>query len=219
MTVSISRKLLLLAVLSASFSACNTDQASKKTNTATTQTTAAADSTTTSDEDSDTTPAAAVAPEIVFVNSDSLLNRYQYFKDVKARLEAKGKRMENDLRGKATSFQKEVEQYRQTGAGMTQEQRAATEQRLAQKEQQLAAQQQTSGNQLAKDENDEMKKIYEKVEAHLKKVSQEKGYKMVLTYTRGNSAILYGDKSLDITEDALRGLNEEYKANKPAAKK
>ncbi|ALJ01556.1 outer membrane chaperone Skp [Rufibacter tibetensis] len=207
-----------MAVLSASFAACKNDQAPKQATTANTKTATSSDSTD-ADENETVTAAPAEAPEIVFVNSDSLLNRYQYFKDVKARLEAKGKRMENDLRGKATSFQKEVEQYRQAGAGMTQEQRAATEQRLAQREQQLAAQQQSSGNQLAKDESDEMKKIYEKVEAQLKKISQEKGYKMVLTYTRGNSAILYGDKALDITEDAVRGLNEEYKASKAATKK
>ncbi|MFA1773103.1 OmpH family outer membrane protein [Rufibacter glacialis] len=215
--MSISKKLVLLAVLSASFAACKNDQAPKTTTPATSQTAAGSDSTATEAETAPET--VAPAPEIVYVNSDSLLNQYQYFKDVKARLEAKGKRMENDLRGKATSFQKEVEQYRQTGANMTQEQRAATEQRLAQKEQQLAAQQQTSGNQLAKDENDEMKKIYEKVEAHLKKISQEKGYKMVLTYTRGNSAILYGDSSLDITKAAVKGLNEEYKASKASSKK
>ncbi|WP_345890354.1 OmpH family outer membrane protein [Rufibacter aurantiacus] len=216
--MSVSKKLILLAVISASFAACNNDKASKPTTAATTETTPAA-ATTAAEEDEDAPAVASPAAEIVFVNSDTLLNRYQYFKDVKARLEAKGKRMESDLRGKASSFQKEVEQYRQTGAGMTQEQRAATEQRLAQKEQQLAAQQQTSGNQLAKDENDEMKKIYEKVEAHLMKISKEKGYKMVLTYTRGNSAILYGDASLDITDETVKGLNEDYKANKPGTKK
>ncbi|WP_227006213.1 OmpH family outer membrane protein [Rufibacter latericius] len=215
--MSVSKKLLLLAVLSASFAACNKDKATTPTTATKTEATTAPESTAAADEE--TTEAAPEVPEIVFVNSDSLLSRYQYFKDVKARLEAKGKRMETDLRTKATGFQREVEQYRQAGAGMTQEQRAATEQRLAQKEQQLAAQQQSSGQQLAKDENDEMKKIYERVEAHLKKVSKEKGYKMVLTYTRGNSAILYGDATLDITEDAVKGLNEEYKANKPAAKK
>ncbi|WP_221175764.1 OmpH family outer membrane protein [Rufibacter immobilis] len=214
--MSISKKLVLLSVLAASFAACKNEQASTPTPAAKTETAA---ETTAGAEESAPAPAAAVAPEIVYVNSDSLLNRYQYFKDVKARLEAKGKRMENDLRTKATSFQREVEQYRQAANGMGQEQRATTEQRLAQKEQQLAAQQQNSANQLAKDENDEMKKIYEKVEAHLKKISAEKGYKMVLTYTRGNSAILYGDASLDITEEALKGLNQEYKDSKANAKK
>nr|WP_205500973.1 OmpH family outer membrane protein [Rufibacter sp. SYSU D00308] len=203
-----------MAVLSASFAACTNDQASNQKTAAKTETTPAA-ATAADDEDA---PAAAQAPEIVFVNSDTLLNNYQYFKDVKARLEAKGKRMETDLRTKANSFQREVEQYRQAAAGMGQEQRAATEQRLAQKEQQLAAQQQSSGNQLAKDESDEMRKIYEKVEAQLKKISQEKGYKMVLTYTRGNSAILYGDASLDITNDAVKALNEEYKTSKNTKK-
>lgn len=200
----------MLALVSASFAACKNDQASSTTKTATTATTAT-DSTA---SEADEAPVVVAAPEIVYINSDTLLSNYQYFKDVRARLEAKGKRMETDLRTKASSFQKEVEQYRQTGAGMTQEQRASTEQRLAQKEQQIAAQQQASGSQLAKDENDEMKKIYDKVADYLKKLSKEKGYKMVLTYSRGNSAILYGDSSLDITTEALSGLNEEYKATK-----
>jgi len=207
--VNLSKKLLLLAVLSASFAACKNDKAAAPAKT--TGTAATADSTGTKTEEA---PVAAQAPEVVYINSDTLLTNYQFFKDVRARLEAKGKRMETDLRTKANSFQKEVEQYRQTGAGMTQEQRASTEQRLAQKEQQLAAQQQSSGNQLAKDENEEMKKIYDKEEAYLKKTSQEKGYKMVLTYSRGNSAILYSDPSLDITAETLKGLNEEYNASK-----
>ncbi|AKQ47537.1 outer membrane chaperone Skp [Rufibacter radiotolerans] len=208
--MNLSKNLLLLALVSASFAACKNDQASSTTKTATTATTAT-DSTA---SEADEAPVVVAAPEIVYINSDTLLSNYQYFKDVRARLEAKGKRMETDLRTKASSFQKEVEQYRQTGAGMTQEQRASTEQRLAQKEQQIAAQQQASGSQLAKDENDEMKKIYDKVADYLKKLSKEKGYKMVLTYSRGNSAILYGDSSLDITTEALSGLNEEYKATK-----
>lgn len=208
--MSVSKKLILLAVLSASFAACKNDQA-------TTKPAAVKPAATTADTVATATETPVTpeeTPEIVYVNSDSLLNNYQYFKDVKSRLEAKGKRMESDLRGKAASFQKEVEQYRQAAATMAQEQRAATEQRLAQKEQQLAAQQQNSGNQLAKDENEEMKKIYEKVESYLKRVSKDKGYKMVLTYTRGNSAILYGDEMLDITQETLQELNAEYNKDK-----
>lgn len=165
-----------------------------------------------------TTPAseAAVAPgeKIVYVNSDSLLTKYEYFKEVRTRLEGKSKKAEADLRSKAEAFQKEVGQYQQTGQGMTNEQRASTEQRLAQKQQQLQALNQSTSTQLATEESEEMKKIYDNVEAYLKKLSDEKGYKMVLTYSRGNSAILYGDSSLDITQEVLLALNEQYKTEK-----
>nr|WP_262914582.1 OmpH family outer membrane protein [Pontibacter vulgaris] len=155
---------------------------------------------------------------IVYVNSDSLLANYDYFKDVRTRLQGKSKKAEQDLQSKAGAFQKEVAQYQQAAAGMSAEQRAATEQRLSQKQQQLAALNQNAGNELASEEGEEMKKIYDKVESYLKDHSKENGYKMVLTYSRGNSAILYSDSTLDITSAVVKGLNEQYKKEKDQPK-
>jgi outer membrane protein len=158
-------------------------------------------------------------PDIVYVNSDSLLANYEYFKDVRDRLQGKAENKEKDLRSQAESFQKEVERYQRSAQGMTNEQRASTEQRLAQKQQQLQALQQSSGNELVSEESEEMKKIYDQVETYLKKLSKEKGYEMVLTYQRGNSAILYSDDSRDITKEVVSGLNDEYETEKADAKK
>ncbi|MDX5420716.1 MAG: OmpH family outer membrane protein [Hymenobacteraceae bacterium] len=158
-------------------------------------------------------------PDIVYVNSDSLLTNYEYFKDVRDRLQGKAESKEKSLRSQAEAFQKEVQRYQQTAQNMTAEQRASTEQRLAQKQQQLQNLQQTSGNELVTEESEEMKKIYDRVEEYLKQLSDEKGYKMVLTYSRGNSAILYSDSTRDITEQVVAGLNEAYQSEKETAKK
>jgi outer membrane protein len=48
----------------------------------------------------------------------------------------------------------------------------------------------------------------------LKTYAKEKGYKMVMTYQKGNSGILYGDASLDITSDVVKKLNEAYAKDK-----
>ncbi|MCJ8163523.1 OmpH family outer membrane protein [Pontibacter sp. E15-1] len=160
----------------------------------------------------------AGTPDIVYVNSDSLLANYEYFKDVRTRLQGKGEKAEKDLRAQAESFQKEVERYQQSAQGMTDQQRASTEQRLQQKQQQLQSLQQNKGNELAGEESEEMKKIYDRVEEYLKKLSEEKGYKMVLTYSRGNSAILYSDSTRDITSEVLTELNNAYTAEKDTAK-
>ena len=34
---------------------------------------------------------------------------------------------------------------------------------------------------------------------------------MVLTYSKGNSSVLYADESLDVTKEVVAGLNEAYK--------
>jgi outer membrane protein len=160
----------------------------------------------------------AAVEAIVYVNSDSLLSNYEYFKEARTRLQGKTQKAEQDLRNKAEAFQNEVNRYQQSAQTMTPQQRQATEQRLAQKQQQLAGLQQQEGGKLATEESEEMKKIYDKVEAYLQRISSEKGYKMVLSYSRGNSAILYGDNSLDITQEVLDGLNERYKVEQDSVK-
>ncbi|MBJ6119999.1 OmpH family outer membrane protein [Pontibacter sp. BT310] len=167
---------------------------------------------------SETSAEAAPVGDVVYVNADTLLANYDLFKDVKTRLQGKAQKAESDLKGKASAFEKEVGQYQQRAAGMTQEQRAVTEQRLARRQQELANLNQSESNRLMSEESEEQKKIYDKVEAFLKDYSKEKGYKMVLSYSRGNSAILYSDESLDITEDVLKGLNEAYAKEKTAPK-
>ncbi|PTX20137.1 periplasmic chaperone for outer membrane proteins Skp [Pontibacter mucosus] len=161
----------------------------------------------------------AANPDIVYVNSDSLLANYEYFKDVRNRLQKKAEQKEKDLRTQAESFQKEVQRFQQNAPTMTQQQAQATEQRLMQKQQQLQALQQSSGNELMTEESEEMNKIYDRVEEYLKQLSTEQGYKMVLTYQRGNSAILYGDSTLDVTKEVVDALNKTYESEKAEADK
>lgn len=159
-------------------------------------------------------PAALGANQIVFVNSDTLLNKYEYFKDMADRLEKKGKAAQNDLQAKGQAFQREVAEYQKNAQSMSADQRQATEQRLARKQQELQAYQQNAGAQVQGDQAKEQAKLYEKVSDFLKTYAKEKGYKMVMTYQKGNSGILYGDPSLDITNDVVKQLNDAYTKEK-----
>ena len=148
---------------------------------------------------------------IVFVNSDSLLNNYEYFKDVKNKMEAKTKKAQTDLQSKGNAFRREVAEYQQQAQGLSADQRAATEQRLARKQQELAAFDQNASAALANESAAENEKLYEKVAEYLKGYAKKKGFKMVLTYSKGNPNLLFADESLDVTKEVVSGLNEEYK--------
>src|SRR5690606_8145834 len=154
------------------------------------------------------------AAKIVYVNSDSLLNNYEYFKEIKGKFENKSKKAEADLKNKGAAFQREVAAYQQGAQTMSADQRAQTEERLARKQQELQTYQQNAGSALANEEATENEKLYDKVAEYLKKHAKDKGYKMVLTYSKGNSAILFADESLDVTKDVIAGLNEAYKNEK-----
>ena len=148
---------------------------------------------------------------IVYVNSDSLLNNYEYFKSVKAKFQEKSKKAQSDLTAKGSAFQREVAAYQQSAASLSADQRASTEERLARKQQELSTYNQNAGNALANEEAVENEKLYNKVSEFLKKYAKTKGYKMVLTYSKANPTVLYADESLDVTKEVVAGLNEEYK--------
>jgi outer membrane protein len=162
------------------------------------------------------TDAASVSTkeQIVYVNSDSLLTKYQYFKDLQVKLEAKTKSAQADMGAKTQAFQREVAEYQQQQNTLPADQRASTEQRLARKQQELQAYQQNAGAALQRDQATEQEKLYDKVADYLKTYAKKKGFKLVLTYSKGNSAILFADESLDVTSEVIIGLNDAYKADK-----
>ncbi|WP_276089965.1 OmpH family outer membrane protein [Pedobacter sp. JY14-1] len=149
--------------------------------------------------------------KIVYVNSDSLLSKYQYFKDLKVRMDGKAKKAEQDVQSKGQAFQREVAQYQAQQSTLPADQRAATEERLGRKQQEFQAYQQNAAAALQNEQNSENVKLYDKIADYLKGYAKKKGYKMVLTYAKGNSAILFADESLDVTNEVINGLNEDYK--------
>jgi outer membrane protein len=198
---SMISKITLSVLLAGSLAACNQNKTDDKAATTTPAATT-------------TTATGVKAEEIVFVNSDSLLTKYDYFKDMSARLEKKGKQAQADLVSKGQAFQREVAEYQKAAATMAADQRQATEQRLQRKQQELQAYQQNAGAQVQNEQAGEQAKLYEKVAEFLKVYAKDKGYKMVMTYQKGNSGILYGDASLDITSDVVKKLNEAYNKDK-----
>ncbi|WP_421940745.1 OmpH family outer membrane protein [Pedobacter sp.] len=168
------------------------------------------DTKTTETKKTDSTSAVSANDKIVFVNQDSLLNKYEYYKDLKVKFEGKTKSAQSDMQAKGQAFQREVAQYQQNAGTLSADQRKETEERLARKQQELQTYQQNAGGALQNEQAVETEKLYDKVAGYLKTYAKEKGYKMVLTYSKGNSAILFADESLDVTSDVIKGLNAEY---------
>ncbi len=152
--------------------------------------------------------------KIVFVDSDSLLNQYEYFKVLKTKMEAKGKAADADLKAKGQAFQRDMQQYQSQAQGMTGEQRAAAEERLARKQQELQTYQQNAGAAFQNEQAKEQEALYNKVADYLKVYAKDKGYKMVLKYQKGMGDILFADQSLDVTHEVIKGLNEAYTKEK-----
>lgn len=157
--------------------------------------------------------------KIVYVNSDTLSEKYQYFVDIRTKLEAKVKKAQSDLQSKGQAFQREVAEYEKNAQTMSASDRQATEERLARKQQELGRLDQNASQSIAQDEATEFNNVYTAITDYLKKHAEEHGFTYVLTYSKTNPAVLYADEKLDITRQILDGLNAEYKKKNEAAKK
>jgi outer membrane protein len=160
------------------------------------------------------TGTAATSGSIVYVNQDTLLSKYDYFKDMSKRLEDKGKSAQNDVGSRQQALQREAAEYQRSANTLSADQRATTEQRLQREGQEFQQYQQNAAAQFQNEQNDEQKKLYEKVAAFMKDYAKEKGYKMILTFQKGNTTMWYGDAGLDVTSDVIKRLNDAYAKDK-----
>jgi outer membrane protein len=159
------------------------------------------------------------AGRIVYVNTDTLLNKYDYYKDIIKASENKRFQLENDLQNKARTFQNKVAFFQQRAqqGHMTQEQAQTTQMQLQQEEQNLMAYRDKNAQVLAQEEAKKTEDILNKIHDYLKEFNAGDKYDMVIGYSKGGG-VLYAKEDLDITKQVLEGLNKKYAEDKKSGK-
>jgi outer membrane protein len=159
-------------------------------------------------------PSVVVPSNIVYVNSDSLLQRYEFFQKIKNDLEARKQRVESQLQQKARALEQEYVGVQQRLQSMSREEVAQAEQSLMGKQQEIMRQKDEQLKRLLEEEEKLNKKLFDNIYAYLKEYCKNTNYKYVLGYTRGSGGILYAKDSLDITPEVIQGLNKLYREGK-----
>ncbi len=158
--------------------------------------------------------------KIAYISSDTLLKYYDYFKVNRDKLQAKGQRLDQDLKSRAQGLQNEFETYQRNSGNLTIGQARAVEEDLGKKRQNLQLYQESLSQEIQVDQEKMTKDLYDRVTAYLKKYGQEKGLEVVLKFDAA-SDLLYGDDRLDISKEVVKGLNDLYKteqSNVPSKK-
>jgi outer membrane protein len=156
--------------------------------------------------------------KLAFINTDSVLKHYDYFEAISEKLETKRTKLDQDLRVRAQSFQKEVAAYQQNANNLTQGQARVMEEDLGKKQQNLQLYQQSLEQEFSEYGATMNKDLYAKITEYLKKYGSEKGTQIVFKYDP-SSDILYGGDVLNITDEVIKGLNEAYKTDVAQPKK
>jgi outer membrane protein len=154
--------------------------------------------------------------KIAFVYTDSVINKYEFFKKRSEEITEKGKKLDLDLQSRAKGFEQEVAIFQQTGGNMTQNQARAKQDELMQKEQNLVAYRNNLMQELSVDESKLLNDVYEQVQVFMKDYAKENGIDIILSHTRGG-AMWYANDAIDVTKSVVEGLNNKYSANPAAA--
>lgn len=160
---------------------------------------------------------AAKGKKIVYVNADSLLKNYSYYKDFQKEFESKAYQLDFELNTKGRSLQNEVQFFQQRAQTMTQEQAVGVQQQLQKKEQDLVQYRDANLKKLEEERQKKTEQFYANIFEYLKKVNKENGYEFVLGYSKGGG-ILFANSDNEITAKILEGINKEYAANKKPEK-
>lgn len=164
---------------------------------------------------------------IVYIDLDTLLEKYDLYKEKKEQLESQSKSAEQALGGKIDAFQKRAQKFQTEVMEIQQkansiapvelkkleEKFGKQQESLAREEDALVKQRESVAIELEKKLLETQNEIQKTLDEYLAKIAKEKGYALILK--KGNlGGVMYGDEGLDITLETAEALNKEYKANK-----
>ena len=168
--------------------------------------------------------------KIAYVNVDSLNANYTYIKDLEKDLNAYKNGKENSLKQQmqklqndAKALQDEYQNYLKTGDQLTLSQQQAKEADLKKREgeinqraEKLSSLEQEYAAQVAERHATENEKMLNAVYAFIREYNAaNQQFDLILAKTgKELPLILYGNEAMDITEEIVNGLNEEYKSLK-----
>lgn len=153
----------------------------------------------------------ASSGKVVFIDYDSLVQNYDFFKKIQKDLEIKLKNSEMELISKQQKLEEDYKAYMQGQAMMTDQHKATKEAQLQQQNNEILQLREVKGKQFASQEQELNEKLLNKLYGYFQKMAKQNNFAYILTYKRGVPGVVYGNDSLDITKQVVAGLNAEYR--------
>lgn len=151
---------------------------------------------------------AVASGKIAYVNLDTLQSKYTFWKAEADALTAEQAKIESELQNSAQKLQNDYAAFQQKAqsGNISEAEGRATQQRLAQMQQSLESRRTTLGEQLQARQIAFSEKLQKNIDEYLAIYNKDNKYDYILSYTKAGQ-ILYANKTFDITEDVIKGLN------------
>ena len=157
--------------------------------------------------------------KVACVDSDSLLAKYQYAIDLQEELNKYKEAQEKSYQQQMTQFQKDYQNFLQTGENMTLSQQQAKEAELKQRAEKLSTLEAELTNKVLQKQMDSNIELLNRIFAFVREYNADnQQFDIILRKTFNDSPTLYMNPAMDITDEIIEGLNNEYKTVKAKKK-
>ena len=153
--------------------------------------------------------------KIAYVDTDTIMAKYQYAIDLNEELLAYKDQQEKYYQQQMTQFQTDYNNYLQTGASLTLTQQQAKEAELKQRMEKMSTLEQELMAKVAERQLSENTKLLNAIFAFIREYNAaNQQFDVILRKSFNDTPVLYANPAMDITDEILAGLNEEYKSVK-----
>ena len=155
--------------------------------------------------------AAACKGAIVYVDLDRILMEYDMANDLRSVVETKVQNIQAEVNRRGQKLEKDVNAFQEKieKGLLTRSVAEAQSQKLQQQEMEFNNYAGQKQQEIQEEQVVMMNQLGDAIKTFLDKYNAEKQYAMILTNSAG-APVITADAALDITDDVLAGLNEEY---------
>jgi outer membrane protein len=152
------------------------------------------------------------AGDIVYIQVDSLINKYDMFNDLRSEFENKAQTIQNDLNKRGRSLENDLKDFQtkiQKGL-ITRSQAETQRQQLQVRDQELQQYIQEKQMEMSEEEAVLYRKVFDALDRYLEEMNKDNKYALILSTSGSSNNVLNGNKKLDITDEVVSAMNDEY---------
>ncbi|HTF82132.1 MAG TPA: OmpH family outer membrane protein [Cytophagales bacterium] len=150
---------------------------------------------------------------LAYINTDSLSEKYLYFKEYRKQMEAEGRALESSHENRVENWRKKAMDFEKNGPMMSQEQAEQKRYDLEVERENILKDHDAKTKVLMDKTEQQNKKILDVIHSYIKEYNKDGKYKYIFSYVK-NGPLLYADEATDITADIVKGLNDKYADSK-----
>ena len=161
------------------------------------------------------TESTAAKGGIVYIQLDRILQEYDMANDLRSVVETKVQNIQAEVDRRGKKLESDVNEFQEklNKGLMTRSVAEVQSEKLRQQETEFNTYANQKQNEIIEEQTVMMNQLADAIKTFLDKYNEEKKYAMILT-NQGGAPVITADTTLDITDDVLARLNEEYIKNK-----